>query len=143
MRHTLTTLPCVFLAAVLFVTPVFADDSKQSSSQAPANTEWQTAVGEITKLHDVTINDAKQTVESINKERAALSQELKVLKAENTRREENYKALTAKFNGLVEAKNTLDEELKSQQSSMQLIEGTVRTNAKQFRKRALNSPATA
>ncbi|XPV74710.1 MAG: MotA/TolQ/ExbB proton channel family protein [Desulfovibrio sp.] len=143
MRHTLTTLPCVFLAAVLFVTPVFADDSKQSSSQAPANTEWQTAVGEITKLHDVTINDAKQTVESINKERAALSQELKVLKAENTRREENYKALTAKFNGLVEAKNTLDEELKSQQSSMQFIEGTVRTNAKQFRKRALNSPATA
>lgn len=132
----------LFLIMAYALPSLAADSTPQDAPPAPSP-QWTQAVGKIRKLHDTTRIQARQTVRSIAEERKALGMELRQLKAEKRKREAHYKALTDRFSSLIQQKRTLDKELDEQKASMRLIEGTVRTSAKQLRKRALNSPITA
>ncbi|BCS88143.1 DUF3450 family protein [Pseudodesulfovibrio sediminis] len=134
----------ILFSLLIFTTPLLAAPSNSPSPKTTSESnQWRQTVGEIKELHEATQADAQVTIQSITQEQNLLTKELLDLKAEKRRRDQNYHALTQKFNSLVEQKHELDKTLESQQDSMRLIEGTVRTSAKQFQKRAMNSPVTA
>eukprot|EP00831_Metopus_contortus_P017412 TRINITY_DN17341_c0_g1_i1.p1 TRINITY_DN17341_c0_g1~~TRINITY_DN17341_c0_g1_i1.p1 ORF type:complete len:486 (+),score=58.49 TRINITY_DN17341_c0_g1_i1:535-1992(+) len=134
----------IFFSLLTLTIPVLAAASDSASNKPLSeNSQWQETVGKIKKLHETAETDAQVTIQSITKEQSILTKELQTLKAEKKQRQQNYHALTHKFNALIEQKNELDKTLENQQDSMRLIEGAVRTSAKQLHKRAINSPVTA
>ena len=135
---TIITLFCLAL-------PVHAQAqaSVQQEATPPQDLQWKKTVREVKVLRDATKESSSQTRQAISNEKKELQQKLKAMRAENARRNANYQSLTQDFKNKVEQKRTLEIELDDQKDAMRLIEGTVRTSAKQMRKRALNSPVTA
>ncbi len=130
----------IALLALALAAPAAAAETEQPAAQTQ---QWRQTVGKVKQLRDETKTEAAVTLNAIAKERQDMEQELQALRAEKQRRNANYQSLLERFESLMEEKRSLDSELASRKDSMQLIEGTVRTSAKQLRKRALNSPVTA
>ncbi|WP_147818901.1 DUF3450 family protein [Salidesulfovibrio onnuriiensis] len=133
---------CAIITLLLLSLPAAAAEEQQAAP-SPQESTWNTTVGEVEKLRDHTKAEAATTLRNITQERQEMERELKALRAEKQSRSNNYESLLKRFEELTQEKQALDTELDSQQDSMRLIEGAVRTSAKQLRKRALNSPATA
>jgi len=120
-----------------------ANSIPQKATNQPQAQKWKQTVSEVEALRDSTKANANQTMQAIANEKQELQRELESLRSENDRRNSNYQSLLQRFATKVEQKRVLEIELDNQKDSMRLIEGTVRTSAKQMRKRALNSPVTA
>nr|WP_321513746.1 DUF3450 family protein [uncultured Pseudodesulfovibrio sp.] len=136
-----------FFTLLCLALPVHAQTETTPRSQEavaqPQAKKWKQTVNEVSALRDRTKANADQTMRDIADEKHTLQQELEALRSENDRRNANYQSWLQQFERKADQKQMLETALDSQKDSMRLIEGTVRTSAKQMRKRALNSPVTA
>lgn len=131
----------ILLSLIFLTLPAAAAENPQPASTPES--VWSEAVDGVKELRDNSKAEATSTLQSIAQEKQDMTRELNALRAEKERRNNHYESLLKRFGELVAEKQSLDAELTNQKDSMHLIEGTVRTSAKQLRKRALNSPVTA
>ncbi len=118
---------CFLLLWMLLPVSISAQDAPPASDNA-----WTRAATKLQQQKQQTIKDAQRTEEIIIQERLRLQQELSELKAESDRRERTFADLKKQFDQLMEQERTLSKELEEQREEIKIIEGTVKTAAKEL-----------
>lgn len=123
------------LTGIVLMTVLFSVAPGRHAAAGPAATSgdaWARAADRIQAQKRQALQDASRTEKIIGQERQRLQEELRRLTAASAQLERDFSARKLQFDQLLEKEQALTRELEAQQEEIKLIQGTVKSAAREL-----------